>query len=59
MRTSLPVKAIASMGFCLLLVILLTGVSLIMAALRVGKDLVDPVAIAQAVKKHRLCWHAG
>jgi hypothetical protein len=50
LRTSLPVKAIASMGFCLLLVILLTGVSLIMAMARVGKDLVDPVAIAQAVK---------
>jgi hypothetical protein len=38
------------MGFCLLLVILLSGVSLIMAMARVGKDLVDPVAIAQAVK---------
>lgn len=50
MRTSLPVKAIASMGFCLLLAILLTGVSLILAMGRVGKQLVDPVAMAQAVK---------
>lgn len=50
MRTSLPVKAIASMGFCLLLVTLLSGVSLIMAMAKVGKQLVDPVAIAQAVK---------
>jgi hypothetical protein len=50
LRTSLPVKAIASLGFCLLLVILLTGVSMVLAMAKIGRELVDPVAMAQSVK---------
>ena len=50
MRTSLPVKAIACMGLGLLLTILMTGVTVVLAMAKIGKDLVDPVGMAQAVK---------